>query len=130
MNNPVLDVTVGSSGAPSKVELGGKVVVEANSGGSPDFTQGGDGFSGGGGCDGYAWGGADGGDGEDGEDTPGGRGSGVDLRQIKMKGFELTPGEGGRPWSASGQGFGGGGGGVIVNGRKPGTDLQLHANYK
>ena len=124
VNNPALSVTVGSSGSPSKVELGGKVVLEAYSGGSPDFTRGGDGYSGGGGSDGYAWGGTDGGNGENGEDTPGGRGSGVDLRKIKMKGFVLTPGEGGRPWSAQGAGYGGGGGGVIVNGRKPGTDLH------
>ena len=86
INNPAIEVTVGSSQAPSKVEVGGEVLLEA----APGQTNvtcgtacGADGYSGGGGYGGdrYGWGGGGGSDGSDGKDSSdqkGGKGSGLD----------------------------------------------------
>ena len=115
-NNPVMEVTVGSSASPSKVEVGGEVVLEAAPGEDPDKVRGGDGYSGGGGKGGVANGGSDGGDGEDGTTTAGGRGSGLEIGLLGSERFSLIPGEGG---VGANNIYGGGGGGVVVNGRKP-----------
>ena len=120
INNPTIQVTVGNStllsGNPSKVSVGGEVVLKAKPGKTTDTTVGGDGYSGGGGY-GTGHGGSDGGDGEvgDDEDSEAGKGSGLDVSRIAMKSFTLSPGEGGIGESF----YGGGGGGVLVNGVKP-----------
>ena len=120
IKQPVLEVTVGNStllsGNPSKVAVGGEVVLKAKPGKTTDNVVGGDGYSGGGGY-GTGRGGSDGGDGEvgDDEDSEAGKGSGLDLSSISMKSFILTPGKGGVGESF----YGGGGGGVVVNGKKP-----------
>ena len=120
IKQPVLEVTVGNStllsGNPSKVAVGGEVVLKAKPGKTTDNVVGGDGYSGGGGY-GTGRGGTDGGDGEvgDDEDSEAGKGSGLDLSSISMKSFILTPGKGGVGESF----YGGGGGGVVVNGKKP-----------
>ena len=121
VNSPAMHVTVGSShgpsGGPSKVEVGGEVVLEAAPGGSttklrPD--DGGDGYSRGGGRG--AMGGSNGDDGEDGSSGgAGGRGSGLDVGALGSEKFSLVPGAGG----ITHLGYGGCAGGVIVNGRKP-----------
>jgi len=98
------------------IEVGGKVVLEVKNG-KPDIGYGGgDGYSGGGGIN--AMGGSGGGDGVNGTKSgtrwgQGGKGSGEDVTQIKMRNFKLTPGEGGEDL------WGGGGGGVLVNGEGP-----------
>ena len=69
INSPVMQITVGPGGSPSKVEVGGEVVLEAAPGESPILNNefGGDGYCGGGGSGGGSpRGGTDGGDGEDG----------------------------------------------------------------
>ena len=69
INSPVMQITVGPGGSPSKVEVGGEVVLEAAPGKSPILNNefGGDGYCGGGGSGGGSpRGGTDGGDGEDG----------------------------------------------------------------
>merc|ERR1719308_628778 len=113
-----MEVIVGSPAAPSKVEVGGDVLLEAAPGENPDKVRGGDGYSGGGGYGGSAKGGSDGSDGEDGTTSAGGRGSGLEIGLLGSERFSLVPGEGGMGNGANG----GGGGGVIVNGKKPGDD--------
>merc|ERR1711962_1052459 len=82
INNPTIQVTVGNStllsGNPSKVSVGGEVVLKAKPGKTTDTTVGGDGYSGG---YGTGHGGSDGGDGEvgDDEDSEAGKGSGLDV---------------------------------------------------
>ena len=73
INSPVMQITVRPGGSPSKVEVGGEVVLEAAPGESPilnnefDTGLGGDGYCGGGGSGGGSpRGGTDGGEGEDG----------------------------------------------------------------
>ena len=77
------------------------------------------GYSGGGGSSGddvYGGdGGSDGSDGEDGNYGNAGLGSGVDVANITLQHFTLSPGEGGK---ATGY-FGAGGGGVLVNSQGP-----------
>lgn len=86
-------------------------------GGEDSGGNGGNGYSGGGGGGANGYPAGDGGyDGGDGEHSPfsseGGRGSGVNVTDIKFRYFHLTPGDGGL-----GVGFyGGGGGGVLVHG--------------
>ena len=120
VNSPVAQITVGQVDEPSKVEIGGEVVIEAMPGQQADGHFGGGGYSGGG-----ATGGLGGSDGSNGGNSssrggsniyPGGDGSGFDLSLVSMKNFILTPGAGGKPLAQ----FGGGGGGVLVNGRMPG----------
>ena len=92
-----MHITVGSShdpsGGPSKVEVGGEVVLEAAPGGRttklrPD--DGGDGYSVAGGSG--AMGGSNGGDGEDGSSGgAGGRGSGLDVGALGREKFSLVP---------------------------------------
>lgn len=111
-NTPVMEVTVGSyaSSGPSKVEVGGEVLLEAARGEDPTNDQGGNGYSGGGGrggTNGSPRGGSDGGDGEDGSTSAGGRGSGIDIGLLGSEHFSLIPGEGGK---AMDDGHGGGGG--------------------
>ena len=75
------------------------------------------GYSGGGG-EGYQIGGdggSDGSDGEDGNYGNAGLGSGVDVANITLQHFTLSPGEGGK---ATGY-FGAGGGGVLINSQGP-----------
>ena len=129
INSPVMEITVGSNGTSSKVEVGGEVVLEAAPGEDPNSVRGGDGFSGGGGRGGQGGsprGGSDGGDGEDGSDSAGGRGSGLDIGLLASESFSLTPGEGG---VAMADGHGGGGGGVIVNGKKPGEHTHAGEGF-
>jgi len=100
----------------TSITIGGQVVLEVQNGKDDVGYGGGDGYSGGGGID--AKGGSAGGNGSDGSKPgrrhgKGGKGSGEDVTQIKMKSFEFTPGEGGDGL------FGGGGGGVLVNGAGP-----------
>ena len=127
INNPAMEVTVGSSQAPSKVEVGGEVLVEAPPGQTNvtcGTACGADGYSGGGGYGGdrYGWGGGGGSNGSDGKDSSdqkGGKGSGLDVGLLSSEKFSLVPGEGGVSYGHTGR-HGGGGGGVVVNGRKPG----------
>ena len=118
-SSPVAEITVGQLDESSKVEIAGKVVVEALPGkiGSNSHS-GGDGYSGGGGYDAIRGGigGSGGSDGGNGTSYPGGKGSGFDLSLVGLKNFILTPGAGGQP---HGDYYGGGGGGVIVNGKMP-----------
>merc|ERR1719367_69195 len=124
INNPVMEVTVGTSGIPSKVEVGGEILLEA----APGETNvtcpgacGADGYSGGGGygSDQHGSGGRGGSNGSDGEESSndkGGKGSGLDVGLLSTEKFSLVPGEGGVSHIHTGR-FGGG---VVVNGRKPG----------
>ena len=117
-SSPVAEITVGQLDESSKVEIAGKVVVEALPGkiGSNSHS-GGDGYSGGGGYGDIrgGMGGSGGSDGGNGTSYPGGKGSGFDLSLVGLKNFILTPGAGGQPLGR----FGGGGGGVAVNGKMP-----------
>ena len=93
---------------------------------------GGDGYSGGGGCGRSSdspGGGQNGGDGGNGT-SPGGRGSGLDVGQITMKWFELTPGAGGDYWVKrhDTKRYGGGGGGILVNGNNGTQNTQSKNN--
>merc|ERR1712018_893088 len=122
-----MEVTVGSSGIPSKVVVGGELLLEA----APGETNvtcpgacGADGYSGGGGygSDQHGSGGRGGSNGIDGKDSSndkGGKGSGLDVGLLSTEKFSLVPGEGGVSHTHTGR-LGGGGGGVVVNGRKPG----------
>ena len=125
INTPVMQITVGSSGSPSRVEVGGEVVLEAAPGETPDTDRGGDGYSGGGGFGGAARGGRDGGDGEDGSGGEGGRGSSLDVGALGSEKLSLVPGNGGEGSSS----YGGGGGGVVVNGKKPGDNKNAGEGY-
>ena len=124
----VLEVKVGGPGGVTKVTvpllrggitgMGGTTIIYAEAGGVVN----GDGYSGGGGERGYGDyvssfggdGGQDGGDGQSGPDDAGGRGSGLNVADIPVTNFKLSPGRGGR-----GGYYGGGGGGLIVDGEGP-----------
>ena len=93
----MLEVKVGGPGRKTEVEIpynwggiggdGGNKFVVAQ-GGTYDQGDGGNGFSGGGGAAGGA-GGFDGGDGQPGSIGAGGKGSGVKVSDIPVKGFQL-----------------------------------------
>ena len=131
--SPVAEVLAGIPGQLSRVEVGAELVVEAAPGGDPDEEGGGDGYCGGGGVSsapypfpgGPPHGGSNGGDGEDGDRQPGGKGSGLDLGQFAIEGFQLAPGDGGEATN----GYGGGGGGVVVNDMKPGGNNNNGQGY-
>jgi len=124
--NSQVVLTVGGAQQPSSVSVDGQVVVEAKQGGDGGDSGGGNGYSGGGGYgSGDPRGGEDGGDGGDGVYYPGGQGSRLDIRQIALRDFELTPGAGGEHRS----GYGGGGGGVLVNGLAPAADQYNGQGY-
>ena len=90
VNSPVAEILVGQMAEPSKVEIGGELVLEASPGRGPSR---GAGYSGGGG--GYhgeaggSGGGSDGGDIDYDSSHPGGESS--DLGLVSMKNFILTP---------------------------------------
>ena len=115
-----LFVQVGSEGKSSSVhEEDGTVVVSAEPGTCGGGLDGGNGYSGGGGPN-PGNGGSNGTDGygTDGTDGYGGIGSGVDLTQLPMDLFVLTPGRGGYINRVRDK-RGGGGGGVLIDGGGP-----------
>ena len=93
-------------------------IVRGGRGQDGGGDDGGAGYSGGGG---YCYppvggaGGSNGSKGEDGCIGVGGAGSGVQIDNIPLTNFDLSPGEGGRASGASG----GGGGGVLINMQGP-----------
>jgi len=100
-----------------------EVLLIAQPGGDAHGPQPGDDWHGAYGGDGYCGGGekvdcaGNGGmDGSDGTCTGGGKGSGVNVRDIPVKQFSLTPGAGGCNGSG---GRAGGGGGVVIDGDAP-----------
>ena len=110
VNSPVAEILVGQMAEPSKVEIGGELVLEASPGRGPSR---GAGYSGGGG--GYHGEAGDSGGGSDGGDIaydsshPGGESS--DHGLVSMKNFILTPAA-----------DGGASGGVrVVDGKVPGN---------
>ena len=106
-------VQVGSEGKGSFVhEEGGTLVVSAEPGNSGSGLDGGNGYSGGGSSRGD--GGSNGSDGEF-QNRCGGIGSGVDLTQLPVDLFLLTPGKEGRDYEYRG----GGGGGILIDGGRP-----------
>ena len=116
----VLTATVGYQRQASSLAISGGETVMAQPGqDAPGNSNGGDGYSGGGGY-GYDYGGdggSDGGDGEDGSDYICGRGTGEDVSLYSFTTWSLTPGDGGQAYH--GHYYGGGGGGVLVNGAGP-----------
>ena len=113
VNSPVAEILVGQMAEPSKVEIGGELVLEASPGRGPSR---GAGYSGGGG--GYHGEAVDSGGGSDGGDIaydsshPGGESS--DLGLVSMKNFILTP-------AADGGASGGVRVGSVVDGKVPGN---------
>ena len=116
----VLTATVGYQRQASSLAISGGETVMAQPGqDAPGNSNGGDGYSGGGGY-GYDYGGdggSDGGDGEDGSDYICGRGTGEDVSLYTFTTWSLTPGDGGQAYH--GRYYGGGGGGVLVDGAGP-----------
>ena len=113
------DGNFGEGGNPTRVEVLGqdRILVEAQGGGggSEDELSGGAGYSGGGGGSLTGYPGGEGGtDGGDGGHSPfsseGGPGSGLDISQLALDNFSLSPGAGG----AGEYNRAGGGGGLVV----------------
>jgi len=98
----------------------GNVVLNANKGGNGGNNYGGNGYSGGGYNSGKG-----GSNGSDGEGNYAGKGSGLDISDILLETFVLSPGDGGEPNGASG----GGGGGVFVNGFGPDSSEYQGKGY-
>ena len=111
VNSPVAEILVGQMAEPSKVEIGGELVLEASPGRGPSR---GAGYSGGGyhGEAGGSGGGSDGGDIAYDSSHPGGESS--DLGLVSMKNFILTP-------AADGGASGGVRVGSVVDGKVPGN---------
>ena len=83
----------------------GEAVIYVDQG-ETSSSHGGSGYSGGGG-----WGNKGGSNGSDGAGQNGGSGSGIDISEISLEYFVLSPGDGGEPDGSDG----GGGGGIIVD---------------
>lgn len=85
-------------------------------------SNGGDGYSGGGGYTYSSGPGCNGGsDGIDGECESGGKGTEEDVTSYIFENFKVTPGAGGGYHVVDGNYCGGGGGGVLINGHGPST---------
>ena len=98
-------------------------IVRGGRGQNGEVYDGGAGYSGGGGYGYPSSGGIGGGDGgsngfkgEDGRSGVGGAGSGVQIDNIPITNYALSPGEGGY---ANNNYYGGGGGGVLIDGQGP-----------
>ena len=114
----------GKKGGDSSLVHQNGTTLHKASGGLGGYIPGGNGYSGGGGA-GYGSsnggnGGSDGENGEDGGAFAGGTGSGLNVTDLNIAGFEFTAGAGG----ASNITLGGGGGGVLVNGEGPEGDEE------
>ena len=111
------EVTVGRSGKNSFVKSNdGETIINALQGGD-GHNYGGPGYSGGGGYEGKG-----GSNGSDGQGKQGGQGSGIDISEIHLDHFVLTPGDGGEPNDYQG----GGGGGILVDDFGPSSNNYVN----
>ena len=119
----LIKLVVGDEREASNVTINGNTIT-ALPGGNGVESDGGDGYSGGGGgsiepCDGGT-------NGEDGECDGGGYGTGEDISTYHFDNFKLSPGAGGCHYSGPGYYWGGGGGGVLINNEGPGVGVGVN----
>merc|ERR1719347_2550460 len=116
INSSTYIINVGKPEKDSSVveAFSGVTVLVAEKGESPTDSRGGAGYSGG--SSRGNTGGSNGSDGDRGGDGEGGQGSGVDVSQIKLSKFVLTPAYGGSGRFGRSEYGAGGGGGVKING--------------